>query len=151
MESYKAQVRELAEGETTKESEADSLYVGAEACGVCHTAVYTSWKETQHAHAFATLEKTNQEFDLECIGCHTTGYRLEGGFTSPAAVDKHQDVQCEVCHGPGKGHPAEKAKLLHLVREDLCVSCHTQEFNKDFQFREFWARIAHDRKDPESH
>src|SRR5262249_45338293 len=32
-------------------------YVGSEACGSCHVAQYQQWLTTQHAHAFATLQR----------------------------------------------------------------------------------------------
>ena len=144
IENYKSSVRALSEVGRPKDGAGEVLYMGAQSCRNCHQGEYDSWKVTLHAHAYATLEKTEQEFDLECVGCHTTGYRKEGGFDSAAAVGQLKDVQCEVCHGPGAGHPGEKEKLPLLVSKDVCLECHTKEFNSDFDFDRFWARISHD-------
>jgi len=36
-----------------------------------------------------------------------------------------QGVQCEACHGEGKGHP-EKGKLERKVTLGICRNCHTK-------------------------
>lgn len=145
IDNYKGRVRRLASPAATGSADTPRAYLGSESCRKCHEAAYESWKQTRHAHAYGSLEDGNQEFDLECIGCHTTGYRKEGGFDSPAAVGDLRGVQCEVCHGPGAGHPGDRGKLPLLVSKDVCLECHTKEFNPDFEFYRFWARISHDK------
>ena len=141
--TYKGWVREVAATGATEGVEGPVLYKGAETCRECHGAEYSSWSATAHAQAYASLEEKDRELDLECIGCHTTGYRKEGGFEAPAAVGHLKDVQCEACHGPGAGHPEEKEKLALPAGEEVCVNCHTAEYSLDFDFASFWARIAH--------
>ena len=141
--AYKGRVRELAAKGATVGVEEVVLYLGAGSCKECHEAEYDSWKTTQHAQGYASLEKTDREIDLECVGCHTTGYRKEGGFEAPSAVGRLKGVQCEACHGAGAGHPEEKGKLPLRASEEVCVNCHTAEYSPDFDFASFWGRIAH--------
>jgi hypothetical protein len=37
------------------------------------------WNRTPHAHAYATLSSQFKEFNLDCVGCHVTGYEKPGG------------------------------------------------------------------------
>src|SRR5262249_27439386 len=41
----------------------DSHYAGVETCAGCHEKEYQIWTNTRHAHAMATLEKKNEQFD----------------------------------------------------------------------------------------
>lgn len=101
-------------------------YVGIEACSGCHEAPRKVWDATKHAHAYATLEKDFKEANLECVGCHVTGYDKPGG-SNVTHVSELKDVQCEVCHGPGSLHAASpktaKIPVAH-PQPDLCLSCH---------------------------
>ena len=45
----------------------------------------------------ATLTTQFKEFNLDCVGCHVTGYGRPGGSTV-THVEKLKDVQCEACH-----------------------------------------------------
>jgi hypothetical protein len=82
-------------------------YVGEAACRDCHKAIADFVATLPHARAYATLERKQSEFDLECVGCHVTGWRKPGGFDHPAAVGNLKNVQCEACHGPGSDHVAQ--------------------------------------------
>lgn len=102
-------------------------YVGVEKCAECHADEKKVWDGSPHAHAYATLQKKFVEYNLECVGCHVTGYGKAGGSTV-AHVEKLADVGCEVCHGAGSLH-ADKPDAKGLVnrRPDPqgCVSeCH---------------------------
>lgn len=102
-------------------------YVGVEACGSCHTDELKVWNASPHAKAYETLQAKHVEYNLECVGCHVTGYGKPGGSTV-THVAKLEDVGCEVCHGPGSLH-VEKPEARDLVvrRPDpqSCVSeCH---------------------------
>ena len=81
-----------------------NVFVGDKVCRTCHPKEYEVWKETKHARAYQSLVNKNQQFDLECIGYHTTGYGREGGFSNPGRLEKFKGVQCEECHGPGDKH-----------------------------------------------
>jgi len=106
--------------------EGQSSYVGVEACTACHQSERAFWEKTPHRSAYATLTKQSKEFNLECVGCHVTGYEAPGGSTV-AHVEGLKDVQCEVCHGPGSrhiGNPAD-AKLISVPERSLCAAkCH---------------------------
>jgi hypothetical protein len=103
-----------------------SSYVGVEACTTCHQAEREFWNRTPHHSAYATLANQNKQFNLDCVGCHVTGYEAPGGSTV-THVDKLTDVQCEVCHGPGSRHigsPEDKA-LVSIPERTLCAGkCH---------------------------
>jgi hypothetical protein len=101
-------------------------FVGIEVCTNCHAGARTVWNGTAHAHAYATLSTQFKEFNLECVSCHVTGYDLPGGSTV-THVDKLQNVQCEVCHGPGSKHvldPSAPGTLVERPSPDRCLACH---------------------------
>jgi hypothetical protein len=107
-------------------SAGESGYVGVEACTTCHQSERDFWDKTPHHSAYATLSRQSKEYNLECVGCHVTGYEAPGGSTV-AHVENLKDVQCEVCHGPGSrhiGNPAD-SKLISVPERSLCASkCH---------------------------
>jgi hypothetical protein len=101
-------------------------YVGIEACTACHAAPRAVWNGTVHAHAYSTLSTQFKQFNLECVGCHVTGYEKPGGSTV-THVDKLEDVQCEVCHGPGSRHvqnPADRSRIVGHPDPSRCLDCH---------------------------
>jgi hypothetical protein len=104
----------------------EASYVGLEACSKCHQSQRKFWDQTSHAAAYATLSVQHKEFNLDCVGCHVTGYGKPGG-TTVTHVEKLTAVQCEVCHGPGSKHvaaPKEK-DLVKIPGHSLCASeCH---------------------------
>ncbi|HTQ04878.1 MAG TPA: multiheme c-type cytochrome [Polyangiaceae bacterium] len=104
----------------------ESSYVGVEACSVCHQSEREFWNRTPHHVAYASLASQNKQYNLECVGCHVTGYEAPGG-TTVTHVDKLTDVQCEVCHGPGSRHigsPDDQA-LVSIPERSLCAGkCH---------------------------
>jgi hypothetical protein len=101
-------------------------FIGVEACTKCHEAERKFWNSTQHMAAYATLQTQHKEFNLDCVGCHVTGYGKPGG-TTVTFVENLTAVQCEVCHGAGSKHadkPKEK-NLISLPPRTLCASsCH---------------------------
>ncbi len=105
----------------------EAAYIGVDACTDCHAEERAVWDKTAHAHAYKTLADDFKEFNLECVGCHVTGYGKPGGSTV-AHVEKLRDVQCEDCHGPGSLHAAkpEKKDLIALAPDPKgCVDrCH---------------------------
>ncbi len=102
-------------------------YVGIEECTLCHAEARAVWDKTAHAHAYMTLEKDFKEYNLECVGCHVTGYGKPGGST--VTHNKNlRDVQCEDCHGPGSRHidnPEDKSLIQLKPDPKSCVTrCH---------------------------
>jgi nitrate/TMAO reductase-like tetraheme cytochrome c subunit len=101
-------------------------YAGHETCKGCHTGQYEFWSKTKHAHAMETLEKVIQDVNPECIGCHSLGFREEGGFQRPYNAARFANVQCEHCHGPRVEHvkaPLKSAKSAPVTAE-ACKPCH---------------------------
>ncbi len=80
-----------------------SRYVGVAVCTNCHREARQVWNKTQHAGAYETLATEYKEYNLECIGCHVTGYEKPGGSTV-TVNEPLRGVQCETCHGPGEAH-----------------------------------------------
>jgi 2',3'-cyclic-nucleotide 2'-phosphodiesterase (5'-nucleotidase family) len=101
-------------------------YVGVEACANCHEEPKKVWDATPHANAYATLEKQFKEANLDCVGCHVTGYDKPGGSTVTHVADL-KNVQCEVCHGPGSLHAAKPEKVKVPSPKpgpETCLGCH---------------------------
>jgi hypothetical protein len=113
-------------------------YVGMDACADCHEEAVEFWKTTVHAGAWETLVDDNKDFDLSCVSCHVTGWRKPGGseLVENAGL---QDVQCEVCHGPGSLHAEDGGdNLKHITLKttsSLCSGeCHTPEHSDTFEY-----------------
>jgi hypothetical protein len=101
-------------------------YVGIDVCSSCHPAARQVWNGTSHAKAYATLSSQFKEFNLECVSCHVTGYDKPGGCTV-THVTGLQDVQCEVCHGPGSKHaakPGDPSLIIGAPAPSSCLQCH---------------------------
>ncbi|MHB1844146.1 MAG: multiheme c-type cytochrome [Deltaproteobacteria bacterium] len=122
-----------------------SAYAGERTCARCHVQADAAWRGSRHAQAFETLSRVGSSLDPSCIGCHTTGFGLPGGFAWPAEVGFLSEVQCEACHGAGKAHVANpKAPYpLPAAGAVLCERCHTAERSPEFAFAPFLARIHH--------
>lgn len=117
----------------------DIGYVGSPTCGGCHTTEYAWWRIHPHGFAYLTLQKRNKEFNLDCVGCHVTGYEQPGGSTVT-----HNDkgalinVGCESCHGPGAAHVADPSIDMVLnPPESSCVGCHNEEHSDQFDYEAY--------------
>jgi len=122
-----------------------SPFAGAESCAKCHQYQYAVWKDSQHSHAFRTLEEKNRHLDPACTACHSVRQGEEGGFLDARLTPRLANVQCESCHGPGKQHvlaPKEPG-YGHVDTPSRCVSCHTQENDPDFDFATYWRKVKH--------
>jgi 2',3'-cyclic-nucleotide 2'-phosphodiesterase (5'-nucleotidase family) len=121
----------------------ESPYAGGEKCAACHQTEYDIWAASRHSHAMATLEKKNQQFDNECIGCHVVGYQ-KGGFQSLYTTPQFANVQCEECHGPGLAHASNPSKGYGFVATPVgCMRCHKEPNDPDFDFAVYWPKIKH--------
>lgn len=126
-------------------------FVGAAVCQACHVPQGTQWRSTGHAKAFQTLEKENHAVDFDCVACHTTGYRKEGGPKDPFTTAGFGGVQCESCHGAGRAHATDpkKVKLTKTFDEAFCRTCHSVEQTGDrFVFSEYLSKVAHPNPKP---
>ena len=118
---------------------------GNSACKECHPAAFAQWRTTPHARAYATLVHSPsgpRQYDLECVGCHVTGWQAPGGACSVAAVAGREDVQCESCHGPASLHAVDPPG--HIRRdpgEEVCRACHTPDHSTAFEMSAYRKRI----------
>jgi hypothetical protein len=151
---------------TTSVAGAD--YQGSNKCKMCHKKEHTSWLELKHAHAFevlvsgdpAMIDKQAAAAGVKltgpasanpvCLGCHTVGYGLPGGYP-PADTSKtasFQAVGCEMCHGPSSKHTAAekgtKKNFISIPKTDaMCKDCHTAAMSPKFAFDEYAKKAAH--------
>jgi hypothetical protein len=148
-------------------------YVGSEACKKCHAFAYDVWKKSAHSHAYKTLVEAprppkNNEYDAECIVCHTIGFGYKTGFQDAVKTPKLKNVGCESCHGPASEHvkdfenkkwhallnpwktqpnETDKQKEQRIFRADqMCQRCHDPEndvtwTNKGFERK--WPLVKH--------
>lgn len=103
-------------------------YVGAKACGECHTKAYEKWAASKHAHATETLIHGREGYaeakwvsrihDPECLACHSTGWdpqqviRYDTGYLSLDETAHLTGQSCENCHGPGGAHSTAEKEFL---------------------------------------
>lgn len=110
-------------------------FVGDEVCISCHPQQHQQWKKTGHARAYQTLTRSNRGEDLTCLPCHTTGF----GETSGVA-NVLENVQCESCHGPRRGHP-ENGQKFPPVSEKQCLVCHNPAKSPNFDYVPYLAKV----------
>jgi len=149
---------------------AESLgnYVGAQACTDCHETATRVWRQSKHAKAWQSLQKTAvppRDFDPECIACHVVGWNTSerlpyrGGFLSEKETPQFINVGCESCHGPGENHvraemgtdTALQARLRSASRlpvesgaaKKQCLTCHDGNNSPHFDFETYWQKIVH--------
>ena len=104
-------------------------YLTADTCGACHPDQYDAWAESGHARAYATLEKTGDEFRYDCIPCHVLGYGET--FIDAHKPAANKNVQCESCHGTNPKHPTNpKRHSWKTVDEKACWGCHNPEVTR---------------------
>lgn len=118
-------------------------YTGNFKCRLCHREFFVGRKQDPHDHTFAKVVKAGHAKNKKCLGCHTTGYGVKGGFKSAIFTPQLANVQCEGCHGPGSEHIRRNAKGGLLVGTDrpellkhMCTSCHGARWERsqqDFQ------------------
>ena len=130
-------------GEPWQEWEGQT-YAGVAACVGCHPAQTEKWQTTGHARAWAGLEHDGSHTNLDCVGCHSTGFGQEGGFLRPASAGALIDVQCEVCHGPSLAHAYQPGNVSPPQRrptEATCGQCHQWDRSRPFVFED-WLPIV---------
>lgn len=108
-------------------------------CRLCHRDFFLGRKHDVHEHAFAKVLEAGHGETEQCLGCHTTGYGVKGGFTSPLHTPRLANVQCEGCHGPGSEHIRRNARGGFLAGSDqpeilkkMCLACHDARWNRAF-------------------
>lgn len=120
-------------------------YVGTARCAACHPAAYAFWEKTEHADAWATLEKDGKHYDLTCIGCHVVGYRQPGGFCRLKEASGFENVGCEMCHGPGSQHARDRdadSIVLASTRATCAAECHVPEHSDGFVYETYLRKVT---------
>jgi hypothetical protein len=128
----------FAEKKAPPPGKGEAWFVGDEPCRACHAASFDHWKTTGHAHAYKTLEDASKEFNLDCVGCHVTGYDVPGGSTVTDVLSPNlKDVQCESCHGPGSKHIEDPSggTLIAAPGEEVCATCHHPPHTDVFDYK----------------
>jgi len=160
--TYDAAVKELffSNLDRMEQQRQESPFVGNAVCVGCHANAAAIWKNSRHAHAFATLENKGKHFDPECLECHVVGLKPweapadasesvlkfagRTGFLSSSLTPHLKNVQCENCHGPARAH-LENSKIHPANKEpkSACVSCHQGSHSPMFNFETYWPKIKH--------
>ena len=119
-------------------------YVGDDACIECHEVSNTLLAPSAHKHAFASLQRTGDDADPECVKCHVTGWAVQGAFESFESTPELVNVNCEACHGPSGRHAdlLEPTPGGHLGAP-FCLVCHDPDNSPAFDFERYWPKIAH--------
>ncbi len=117
-------------------------YLGSENCMSCHKDQYEQWQTTQHAHAFATLERQQKDSTPECVQCHVVGFGRPGGYVNATASNKLKNVGCESCHGYGTQHDMF-ARTGGKVDEAVCATCHTPANDPGWNYAAKLPRVSH--------
>lgn len=134
--------KDLSEKEMLARIPKESLFVGAISCKRCHEVNYRNWLKTKHAKASQTIAASPQYAQEECLICHSTGYGKIGEY---ATIDEIpfflKGVQCESCHGPGRGHPG-KGRIDRKVTLGVCRNCHTKDQSPTFNYAAYLEKIG---------
>lgn len=148
--------KRLLTGHKVEKKPGDRAYFKGGDCASCHPQAVKVWQESRHAGAMKTLVIKNQDYNPECLPCHTTGMGQWDGFVTPEETPHRINVQCESCHGPRDGHPVFERELRAAKKqvpvdpatrgEELCRSCHTEADSPEFTFEAYWPKIAHGRE-----
>ncbi|MDF1564613.1 MAG: cytochrome c family protein [Deltaproteobacteria bacterium] len=124
-------------------------YVGGGTCEGCHAEATAFWRTTSHATAWLTLVQDQKTADLDCVGCHLTGWQRDGGVCRLHLIERAYaglgagGVQCEACHGPGSTHVREQdaASIRREPPAGLCRQCHRGLHSPDFEPAAYRAKI----------
>jgi hypothetical protein len=134
--------KELSEKEMIARIPKESPFVGAVSCKRCHEVNYRNWLKTKHAKASQTIVASPKYAQEECLICHSTGYGKIGEYATVEEIPFYlRGVQCESCHGEGKGHPG-KGKIERKVTLGLCRNCHTKDQSPTFNYMAYLEKIG---------
>ncbi len=119
-------------------------YRGAISCKKCHRRNFNAWSATEHAKATRTISEAFKQRppSEDCLICHTTGYGDIKEYRFVEEVPLYlRGVQCETCHGPGKGHPGFGTKFRRVTL-GVCRNCHTKDQSPAFHYKSYLLRIG---------
>ncbi len=120
-------------------------YVGAKQCAACHAVEYDQWRTTKHASAYKTLLDVHRHYQPRCIVCHVVGYGTQYGYRLGDREEPLGNVQCEICHGPGRDHVAAPsfANISRAVPAAVCGQCHNSDHSDNFVFSQKIQKVIH--------
>jgi len=134
--------KDLSEKEMIARIPKTSPLAGAISCKRCHEANYRNWLKTKHAKASQTIAASPQYAQEECLMCHATGYGKIGEYATVEEIPFYlRGVQCEACHGEGKGHPG-KGGIERKVTLGICRNCHTKDQSPVFNYLAYLEKIG---------
>ncbi|UCD11015.1 MAG: hypothetical protein JSU88_10140 [Nitrospinaceae bacterium] len=119
------------------------IYATEAVCKTCHPGAHKVWSESRHGRAYATLARVHKAFDPECLACHVMGWNQPGGFVSEVDTPELKNVQCEVCHGPGREHANAPAPGFGRKAQQACAGCHVKNHSPRFKYSDYWPKIKH--------
>lgn len=150
IEAYKSNLTALKSGKSVDITKVKgAIFATYQYCSQCHQKQYDIWKKSGHAKAWRTLVAKHQEFNLECMSCHTVGYKDNRGFGTALndlqrkidGVEKtfdYRTVQCENCHGARSTHPFDKRVGIKKVTPSTCIACHDPQNSPNFNLTTYW-------------
>lgn len=132
------------------ETPASLSLIGHNSCKECHETQMDFWESTRHAKAYRTLLTMGKHLDINCLPCHITTAIQHGKRESLSTEtilsypERLLSVGCETCHGHGKKHATnpEQFKLVLTPTIDTCLSCHTDEHDDNFLYKEKLEKIS---------
>jgi hypothetical protein len=134
--------KELSEKEMIARIPKESPFAGAISCKKCHEVNYRNWLKTKHAKASQTIVASPKYAQEECLICHSTGYGKIGEYATVEEIPFYlRGVQCESCHGEGKGHPG-KGKIERKVTLGICRNCHTKDQSPTFNYMAYLEKVG---------
>jgi hypothetical protein len=134
--------KDLSEKEMIARIPKTSPFAGAISCKKCHEMNYRNWLKTKHAKASQTIAASPKYAQEECLMCHSTGYGKIGEYATVVEIPFYlQGVQCEACHGEGRGHP-EKGKMERKVTLGICRNCHTKDQSPTFNYMAYLEKVG---------
>jgi hypothetical protein len=142
LELYQAYAHEAMRLALDAERKEGFDMVPSASCGKCHPYQYKVWKDSPHAKAYASLQRVGRTTDPNCVGCHTLGFGLEGGFYTFESTPELAGVQCQSCHRIGYREHIEDYTNVPKVTANVCTTCHTPVTDPEFEHRQ--AKRFHD-------
>jgi hypothetical protein len=134
--------KELPEKEMIARIPKGSPFVGAISCKKCHEVNYQNWLKTKHAKATQTIASSPKYSQEECLICHSTGYGKMGEYATVEEIPFYlRGVQCEACHGEGRGH-LRKGEISRKVTLGICRNCHTRDQSPAFNYLAYMEKIG---------
>ena len=146
MSSYQqfiaADFKDTTDGQSVRLGD-EQLVVDNSSCSSCHVNEMRSWTRTNHAFAFASLQKRLAGQRAECARCHTTGFGSKGGFTSTEQTPLLGGVGCVECHRVSVSHLNGGKGPVQAITSGTCTRCHSQGVQPTFMFSSAEAQIGH--------